>query len=81
MVVPSVNVTGEEPSRQYVPRTAFARLSVTVRVSPLKTPLSTDAVAVGVGLPSYTTAIPVEPIEPDSVPFDTVKVLPVTISV
>ena len=50
-------------------------------VSPLKEVLSVLQVFFGVVVPSYTTATPVEPIEPVNTPFATVNLLPVIVSV
>ena len=50
-------------------------------VSVLKLQFSTEFVAFGVVVPLQTTATPVEPIVPLTVPPDTVKVLPVIVSV
>ena len=47
----------------------------------MNVPLSAEQVFLGVVFPSYTTATPVEPIEPVRVPLLTVNLLPETVSV
>ena len=80
-MVSFVYFTATEFPILYVPLAAFLRPNVTLTDSVLNFPPAIEIVGVGEVFALYTTAIPVSPILPESLPPDTVNVLPVISSV